>query len=326
MGSNPIPSAILPRNILNFWRASKAALILLPAVMARVQPISDADDVVTQADHATTSNDIGRRRLWAVSVAVWLCVALICTVQGQVFAAYAGRAQAWWPTFHYTVAIFSVWALLTPAVLHMARRVDEQRLGRVAALSLWLTGYPLTVMAHLTLFVLLFWPIYGGENPSLFAMAKAVFLANLDKSAFAYIALMALARLRRQWTLPGEVPTLPTVAAPEPAGEDGLWVRVAGGQQRVLFQDIDWIAAAGDYAELHAGERTLLTDRSLASLIDELPAAAFVRVHRGAIVRLDRVREVRSLGRGDASLILHNGETLRLSRRYREGFKALLPV
>lgn len=304
----------------------RAVPILLPAGMARVQPISDADDAVTQADRVTTSNDIGRRRLWAVSGAVWLCVALISMVQGQVFAAYAGRAQAWWPVFHYTVAIFSVWALLTPAVLHAARRVEKRRLGRVAALSLWLAGYPLTVMAHLTLFVLLFWPIYGGQSPSLLAMAKAVFLANLDKSAFAYIALIALARLRRQWTPPGEVPAPPLLATTAPAGEDGLWVRVAGGQQRVPFQDIDWIAAAGDYAEIHAGERTLLIDRSLASLTDELPAAAFVRVHRGAIVRLDRVREVHSLGRGDASLILHNGEKLRLSRRYREGFKALLPV
>ncbi|GGE61928.1 LytR/AlgR family response regulator transcription factor [Niveispirillum cyanobacteriorum] len=281
---------------------------------------------MTQADRVSTGNNTGRRRLWAVSGAVWLCVALISVVQGQVFAAFAGRSQAWWPTFHYTVAIFSVWALLTPAVLHAARRVEERRFGRVAALSLWLAGYPLTVMAHLTLFVLLFWPIYGGPSLSLFAMAKAVFLANLDKSAFAYIALIALARLRRQWTPPSDVPSPPSLANTAPAGEDGLWVRVAGGQQRVPFQDIDWIAAAGDYAEIHAGERTLLTDRSLASLTDELPAAAFVRVHRGAIVRLDRVREVRSLGRGDASLILHNGETLRLSRRYREGFKALLPV
>ncbi len=281
---------------------------------------------MTQADRVTTSNDIGRWRLWAVSGAVWLCVALISTVQGQVFAAYAGRGQAWWPTFHYTVAIFSVWALLTPAVLHAARRVEKRRLGRAAALSLWLAGYPLTVMAHLILFVLLFWPIYGGQSPSILAMAKAVFLANLDKSAFAYIALIALARLRRHWTPPGEGPAPPLLVTTAPAGEDGLWVRVAGGQQRVPFQDIDWIAAAGDYAEIHAGERTLLTDRSLASLTDELPVSAFVRVHRGAIVRLDRVREVRSLGRGDASLILHNGETLRLSRRYREGFKALLPV
>lgn len=281
---------------------------------------------MTQADRVSTGNNTGRRRLWAVSGAVWVCVALISVVQGQVFAAFAGRAQAWWPTFHYTVAIFSVWALLTPAVLHAARRLEERQLGRVAALSLWVAGYPLTVMAHLTLFVLLFWPIYGGQSLSLFAMAKAVFLANLDKSAFAYIALIALARLRRQWTPRSDVPAPPSLATTAPAGEDGLWVRVAGGQQRVPFQDIDWIAAAGDYAEIHAGERTLLTDRSLASLTDELPAAVFVRVHRGAIVRLDRVREVRSLGRGDASLILHNGETLRLSRRYREGFKALLPV
>lgn len=294
----------------------------------RAEPISDTDDAVTQADQpppiSETVPAFGRRRLWVVYACVWLCVALISTVQGQLFAAHANRPQAWWPAFHYTVAIFSVWALLTPAVLLAARAVEQRRLGRAAALCVWLAGYPLTVLLHLTLFVLLFWPVYGGQSPSLPAMAKAVFFANLDNSAFAYIALIALARLRRQWNPPVAVPMVVT-PSPAPMGEEGLWVRVAGGLQLVPFAEIDWIGAAGDYAEIHAGGRTLLTDRSLISLTEELPSTAFVRVHRGAIVRLDRVREVRSLGRGDASLILHNGDILRLSRRYRDGFKSLLP-
>lgn len=283
---------------------------------------------MTQTDRTITSNDTrcnaARWRLWTAGAAVWLCVAVISTVQGQLFAAYTGRAQAWWPAFHYTVAIFSVWALLTPAVLSAAGRVEQRRYGRAAAMCVWLLGYPLTVLVHLTLFVLLFWPVYGGQSRSPLAMAKAVFFANLDNSAYAYAALIALARLRRQWAPPAATPP-PAMAAPSPAGEGGLWVRVAGGLQLVPFQEIDWIAAAGDYAEIHAGGRTLLTDRTLASLTDELPGTTFVRVHRGAIVRLDRVREVRSLGRGDASLILHSGDALRLSRRYRDGLKAVLP-
>lgn len=295
----------------------------------RAGPISDTDDTVTKPDQQTPiSEPVPENRrwsLWAASAAVWLCVALVSTLQGQIFAAYTGRVQAWWPAFHYTVAVFSVWALLTPAVLRAARAVEQRRLDRAATVCVWLAGYPLTVLLHLTLFVLLFWPVYGGQSPSLLAMAKAVFFANLDNSAFAYIALIALARLRRQWNPPVVAPVVVATPSPAPVGEEGLWVRVAGGLQFVPFQEIDWIAAAGDYAEIHAGGRTLLTDRSLISLTEELPGTAFVRVHRGAIVRLDRVREVRSLGRGDASLILHNGDILRLSRRYRDGFKSLLP-
>ncbi|MBO7942876.1 LytTR family transcriptional regulator, partial [Streptomyces sp. S9] len=73
--------------------------------------------------------------------------------------------------------------------------------------------------------------------------------------------------------------------APERRESEGLWIRVGAGSRLVRFQEIDWIAAAGDYAEVHAGGRSLLMDRSLAALTDELPAD-FARIHRGAIVRL----------------------------------------
>lgn len=51
----------------------------------------------------------------------------------------------------------------------------------------------------------------------------------------------------------------------------------------------------------------------------------FVRVHRGAIVSLDRVEGITPLGSGDASLRLSNGAELRLSRKYRRTFLAAWP-
>lgn len=92
------------------------------------------------------------------------------------------------------------------------------------------------------------------------------------------------------------------------------------------FAEIDWIGAAGDYAEVHAGERALLTDRSLTALDAELPAREFARIHRGAIVRLDRIDVVTGLGRGDAEVRLRSGAALRLSRRYRDRLADRLPV
>nr|WP_241201172.1 LytTR family DNA-binding domain-containing protein [Lysobacter enzymogenes] len=111
--------------------------------------------------------------------------------------------------------------------------------------------------------------------------------------------------------------------APERRESEGLWIRVGAGSRLVRFQEIDWIAAAGDYAEVHAGGRSLLMDRSLAALTGELPAD-FARIHRGAIVRLDRIREIRNLGRGDANVVLQGGHTLRLSRRYRDNLAGLI--
>lgn len=265
----------------------------------------------------------GRLLSIGVGAMVWIFVALASAAQGQLFAAYQGRPQEWWPTLGYSAAVFSVWALLTPAVLMAADRIHTARLPRVNAMILGIAGYPITAAVHVTLFVVLFWPVYGARAPTPLAMMEPVLLANLDKSAFAYVALIAVARLRRHFRERAQ-----DAAPAEPARphDNGLWIRIAGGSHLVRFDEIDWIAAAGDYAEVHAAGRSLLTDRSLAALADQLPASDFARIHRGAIVRLDRVREVRRLGRGDASIFLDNGRALRLSRRYRDNLAAHLPV
>lgn len=266
----------------------------------------------------------GHRLLWlGAGAAAWALVTLISAAQGQWFAAYHGRPQDWWPTLGYTAAVFSVWALLTPAVLSAAGRLHAARLPRPAAAALWLLGYPVTTLLHVIIFVALFWPVYGSKAPTPLAMAEPVLLANLDKAAFAYAALVAVAYLHRR--LRERAKTDGPADAPR-SREDGLWIRVAGGSQLVRFDEIDWIAAAGDYAEVHAGGRSLLTDRSLAALARQLPAAEFARIHRGTIVRIDRVRAMRRLGRGDATILLGSGQALRLSRRYRANIAARLPV
>lgn len=64
--------------------------------------------------------------------------------------------------------------------------------------------------------------------------------------------------------------------------------------------DIDWIEAADQYVKIHVGTKEHLMRGSLASLEGRLDPAAFSRVHRSAIVALDRVRTLESLGDGSA--------------------------
>jgi two-component system LytT family response regulator len=86
---------------------------------------------------------------------------------------------------------------------------------------------------------------------------------------------------------------------------------------------IDWIEASDYYASIHAGGRTLLLRRTMDELEGLLDPAQFVRVHRGAIVNLDRVREIRPLLHGDAALVLSTGDEVRLSRTRRPRFNRL---
>jgi len=95
-------------------------------------------------------------------------------------------------------------------------------------------------------------------------------------------------------------------------------VRSAG---RVVFlkaDEIDWVEAADYYARLHAGGHSYLLRESMNDLEAALDPEVFVRIHRSAIVNLDRVREMRPLLRGEQMVILAAGTQLRMSRSRRE--------
>ena len=86
-------------------------------------------------------------------------------------------------------------------------------------------------------------------------------------------------------------------------------------------QQIDWIEAADYYATLHAGGRAHLLRETLTELAQRLDPARFFRVHRSAIVNLERVVEIHRLFRGDSELVLRDGTRVRLSRTRRREFQ-----
>lgn len=90
----------------------------------------------------------------------------------------------------------------------------------------------------------------------------------------------------------------------------------------VPVRDIDRVAAAGNYVEVHAAGKVHLIRESLTSFIAPLDATEFLRVHRSHVVRLGFIAELKAMFHGDYELVLRDGQTLPLSRRY----KALLPA
>ena len=96
---------------------------------------------------------------------------------------------------------------------------------------------------------------------------------------------------------------------------------------QVLFQkisEIDWIEAADYYVCLHVGTKTHLLRRSMSDVDQELEQTAFCRIHRSAIVNLERVRQLEISEDGGTDVVLNTGTRLRLSRRYRKDLQARL--
>ncbi len=86
--------------------------------------------------------------------------------------------------------------------------------------------------------------------------------------------------------------------------------------------EVDWIEAQGDYACLHAGPRDFLVRETMTSLERRLDPR-FLRIHRSAIVNVERVRELRSRENGDYLVFLEGGGELRLSRTRRQAVARL---
>lgn len=108
------------------------------------------------------------------------------------------------------------------------------------------------------------------------------------------------------------------------AGGERLVIRGSGQALVIRHREIDWFEAVGSYVRVHAGELKKLVRGSLTDLVADLDEASFCRIHRSSVVNLDRVREIESLGHGDALVRLIDGTELRVSRSRREAFERAL--
>ncbi len=103
-------------------------------------------------------------------------------------------------------------------------------------------------------------------------------------------------------------------------------VRTATRTIYVDVQAIDWLDAADNYVRLHVRGREHLARETLASLETQLDPYRFVRIHRSAIVQLDRILETRPTSHGDAEIVLRDGTRLAVSRTWRDALqRALAP-
>ncbi len=105
-----------------------------------------------------------------------------------------------------------------------------------------------------------------------------------------------------------------------------LLVKKLGKEFLIQVNDIEWVEAAGNYANLHIRQRVYPMRITMAKLEKSLPAQKFARIHRSSIVNLNQVEVLLPLETGDYELTLRSGEKLSLSRRYREQFKDLLSL
>jgi two-component system LytT family response regulator len=111
------------------------------------------------------------------------------------------------------------------------------------------------------------------------------------------------------------------------AGNKYLERLVIKSSGRIYFletNEIDWIQAEGNYVSVHTGKKSHLLRETISSLENQLDPKKFLRIHRSAIVRIDRIKELQPWFHGEYHIVLHDGTQLTLSRNYRDRLQEAL--
>jgi two-component system LytT family response regulator len=105
-----------------------------------------------------------------------------------------------------------------------------------------------------------------------------------------------------------------------PAGRAIRRFTVRDRDRYLLIKDdeIDWVESAANYVKLHARGRAFMLRMTMTEMERTLDAARFARIHRSTIVNIDRIKEITPEWHGDFDVVLQSGQTLRLSRSYRD--------
>jgi two-component system, LytTR family, response regulator len=103
-----------------------------------------------------------------------------------------------------------------------------------------------------------------------------------------------------------------------------LVIRTNGHIFFIKTEEIDWLEAEGNYVRLHSGKESYLLRDAISSLENQLDPKKFLRIHRSAIVNINRIQELQPWFHGEYRVILQDGVQLTLSRSYRDKLNELV--
>ena len=103
-----------------------------------------------------------------------------------------------------------------------------------------------------------------------------------------------------------------------------LAVRSAAKTAFLDLEDVDWIGAAENYVEVHAGRAVHLLHVTMNTLEKSLDPEKFLRIHRSVIVNLGRIKNVQAGTHGEYAITLRDGTLLQSARTYGDRLRELL--
>ena len=105
---------------------------------------------------------------------------------------------------------------------------------------------------------------------------------------------------------------------------DRLIIKSTTSVRIIDVAQIHWIAANGNYVDIHHADGKHLLRTSLKQVLSSLPEPDFVQIHRSHIVRFDLIRELKSQDNERSIAVLATDDAVPDGKSYRQGLLALL--
>jgi len=251
----------------------------------------------------------------------WLAFLLVLEPGNLLRAANAGRALAWDVEVLRIFIASLLGASATPVLMALIRHFPIEGSKRWRNTVVHALGSTAISVVLIVISCLMAAAVLPDERRTLAQAFRDNLIANGLLLVFCMAGFIAITHAAR---------FLHRLNAETPAASADWLTRVAVPVRgRTLLLDvegIDWIEAQGNYLALHAGATTHLIRDTVTAFAARLDPDRFVRIHRGAIVAIDRIVEVEPLGGGDATVRLRSGAELRASRSFRARLtRALTP-
>lgn len=243
-------------------------------------------------------------------------LALLSTAQAAVWLEYGGQDAPWTGLLKARLVDWYCYALFLPLLFALARRFPIGGPRWPEALAVQLGASLVVAAAKEALYV----TIGNWFRPGVFDLG-AILAEDYGSEVFTVWALIAVAHavlFQRSRQSEAEA------RAETPPATDRLIVRAGGTCRFIAVADVDWVDAQGNYARLNTRHGRFLVRETMSELERRL-GACFARVHRSAIVRVDRIARIERRPRGTPSIVLEDGARVPTGRTYAEVVRGLLP-
>lgn len=263
----------------------------------------------------TSNTDQWRRWTPVAVVTTLLAVAVAGNIASSVDQmSRSGRTVALLPLVIDELTSAAAWLTVLPIIAWASTRLLPPRAPLVRTLTGYAAFIPLMSLAHYLLTRLMrgFVSLIQGEGFEV-VVSRSGYIADLYRDVLTCLLLGvvyagAVRLLARRIESEGV-----NVTPPPP-----LEIRDGAQTTYLALNDILWIEAAGNYAQIHTRNgRVVLMRSTLARLTERLDDAGFIRIHRSRLVNAAAVTGMENLPAGDALLNLCSGAEILASRRYR---------